>query len=250
VSTPRRPWTRQELLLAINLYCKIPFGRIHLHNPDIIELAGLIDRSPGSVSFKLANFASIDPSLPRKGATNYSKLDAEVWKEFFADWDALAYESETALRRARNAPAEPDETQPLPEGIDRPALVRARVNQGFFRSAVLAAYGYACCITGLPVPDLLNASHIVPWAKDPKNRTNPRNGLCLNALHDRAFDRGPITLDENFRVRVSPSLPSKDTAANDLLHAYANTPIRLPKRFLPDPQLLAYHRSRVYNSGP
>ena len=81
----RKPWTREELILAINLYCKTPFGRIHIRNKDIIELARLLNRTPGSVSYKLANFASIDPSLDRKGASNVSKLDKEIWAEFYND---------------------------------------------------------------------------------------------------------------------------------------------------------------------
>ncbi len=85
----RRNWIREELILAINLYCKTPFGRIHNRNPEIIKLANLIDRTPSSVSYKLANFASIDPSLQRKGASNVSKLDIDVWKEFFNDWEKL-----------------------------------------------------------------------------------------------------------------------------------------------------------------
>jgi putative restriction endonuclease len=93
----RKPWTRDELILAINLYCKIPFGKIHIHNPQIIKLAEYLDRTPGSVSYKLANFASIDPSLDRKGASNVSKLDREIWGEFFNDWEKMAFESEQKI---------------------------------------------------------------------------------------------------------------------------------------------------------
>src|SRR5271155_4885876 len=58
---PRRDWTREELIVAFNLYCKIPFGRIHIRNPLIIELAKAIGRTPSAVSWKLANFARLDP---------------------------------------------------------------------------------------------------------------------------------------------------------------------------------------------
>ena len=89
-----KAWTRGELILAINLYCKIPFGKIDMRTPEIIQLAHKLDRKPGSISYKLANFASIDPSLPRKGASHVSKLDREVWQEFFDNWEDLVYESE------------------------------------------------------------------------------------------------------------------------------------------------------------
>ncbi len=75
----RKSWTRDELILAINLYCKTPFSRIHMRNPDIIELSDSLGRTPGSVSYRLANFASIDPTIDRRGAVNVSKLDREVW---------------------------------------------------------------------------------------------------------------------------------------------------------------------------
>jgi len=88
----RRAWTRDELILAINLYCKTPFGKIHIRNPNIIELAGLLNRTPGSVSYKLANFANIDPSLERKGASHVSILDRQVWNEFFENWDENCFD--------------------------------------------------------------------------------------------------------------------------------------------------------------
>jgi len=90
----RKAWSRDELILAINLYCKTPFGKIHNRNPDIISLAKSLGRTPNSISYKLANFASLDLSLDRKGASNVSKLDKEVWSEFNANWDNMAYESE------------------------------------------------------------------------------------------------------------------------------------------------------------
>lgn len=74
-------WTREELILAINLYCKTPFGKMHKTNPAVIELAALIGRTPSSVGLKLGNFASFDPSLKArgiKGASNASKLDKTI----------------------------------------------------------------------------------------------------------------------------------------------------------------------------
>jgi HNH endonuclease len=199
-------WTRDQLILAFNLYCKIPFGRIHYRNPDIIALAKAIGRTPSAVSWKLANFASLDPSLRSRqisGATHGAKAEREIWDEFSGDWERLAYESEKLMVAVHHAEAAVDEDL-FPEGKTREAIVRVRVNQAFFRSAVLAAYDLRCCITGLAVPELLNASHIIPWRVDHKNRTNPRNGLCLNATHDRAFDCGLITITDDYRVKLSP----------------------------------------------
>jgi putative restriction endonuclease len=126
--------------------------------------------------------------------------------------------------------------------------VRARVNQGFFRAAVLAAYDEQCCVTGLAIPQLLNASHIVPWAVDTKNRTNPQNGLCLNALHDKAFDCGLLTVTTDLRVKLSDKLKTnrKDNAAREFLQKFEGVQIRRPRHFAPDAKFLQYHNENVF----
>ena len=53
----RRNWTREELIAAINIYCKLTFGQLHHNNPDVISLSKLINRTPSSVTWKLANYA-------------------------------------------------------------------------------------------------------------------------------------------------------------------------------------------------
>ncbi|MEO6923414.1 MAG: HNH endonuclease signature motif containing protein, partial [Bryocella sp.] len=181
--TPRRNWTRDELVIAFNLYCKIPFGKIHTRNPEIVTLANALNRTPSALSWKLANFARLDPSLKARrisGAEHGSKLDEQIWEEFNGDWDRLSLESELRLNGVLGIEQRPYFPEQFPDGISRAAIVNVRINQAFFRSAVLAAYESKCCITGLSVPPLLNASHIVPWSVDVRNRTNPRNGLCLN----------------------------------------------------------------------
>ncbi|HOB32780.1 MAG TPA: HNH endonuclease signature motif containing protein, partial [Verrucomicrobiota bacterium] len=209
----RRNWTREEHILAFNLYCKIPFGTIHMRNPKVIELAKLLGRTVGAVSYKLANFARLDPSLRArgiKGMPHGSGGESEVWREFESDPEALAFESECLLARLSGRKlediAEIDEEELPKEGLERERMVRTRVNQHFFRQAVLSAYDYKCCITDLAVPELLIASHIVPWAVNKAQRMNPRNGLCLNALHDRAFDRKLMFIDEDFKVRFRKPL--------------------------------------------
>src|SRR3990172_7206862 len=100
----RLNWTREELIVAFNLYCKIPFGKIHTKNPDVISLAKIIGRTPSAVSWKLVNFASLDPSLRKRGvagAANVSKLDIQIWTEFNQDWDKLGFESERLLAKWR-----------------------------------------------------------------------------------------------------------------------------------------------------
>lgn len=252
---PRRDWTRQELIIAFNLYCKIPFGRIHIRNPRIIKLAQAIGRTPSAVSWKLANFARLDPALKKRniaGAGHGARADIEIWNEFNSDWEGLAYESERLLRQMMTLATEPIvEPQDFPEGRTREMIIRARVNQGFFRAAVLAAYNERCCITGLSIPELLNASHIVPWSVDVKNRTNPRNGLCLNAFHDRAFDCGLLTVTPDLKVKLSPRIKRKisDAGSREFLRPFEGASITPPRHFAPNVEFLHYHNEKVFLSS-
>jgi len=249
----RRDWSRDQLILVFNLYCKTPFGRLHARNPDVIELARLIGRTPDAVAWKSVNFAALDPALQKRhisGASHGSKADQVVWDEFNHDWGRLAFESENLrVKLANRSLAEIlKEDSEFPTGKERETLVRIRVNQSFFRSAVLAAYDNKCCITGLAIPELLNASHIVPWSADVKNRVNPRNGLCLNALHDRMFDRGLMTITSNLKVKVSKQLTHSKTLGTitESVLSHHEQPIRLPERFGPEPEFLEYHKKNVF----
>ena len=119
-----------------------------------------------------------------------------------------------------------------------------RVKQDFFRRAVLGSYRGRCCISGLSETQLRIASHIVPWSEDKANRLNPRNGLCLSALHDKAFDRGLITLSDDFAVIVSSVLMARNDAFSEQFFEPINgLIIELPERFLPDREFISRHRS-------
>lgn len=254
---PSNKWTREELIIAFNLYCKIPFGTIHIHNPQIIALAKILGRTPSALSWKLANLASLDPSLKKRniaGASHGSKMDAEVWNEFNGAWDRLAFESEKLLAQKIGKQVEEIsevEVFDLPRaGKERDAIVKVRVNQSFFRKAVLSAYNFKCCITGLEIPELLNASHIIPWSKDKANQVNPRNGLCLNAIHDRAFDRGLLTIMPDYTIRISRSVKKGNVsgAVQDLLLRFDGSEISKPTRFLPDAKFLKYHNKNIFQT--
>ena len=249
----RRAWTREELIVAFNLYCKIPFGRIHIRNPLVMDLAKAIGRTPSAVSWKLANFARLDPALQKRniaGASHGARAEVEIWNEFNKNWEELAFESERLLEKMTEQAPEAEMLQEFPEGKTRETLVRTRINQGFFRAAVLAAYGAKCCISGLSIPQLLNASHIVPWKIDVKNRTNPRNGLCLSVIHDRAFDCGLLTVTPDLKVRLSPRITggATDEILQSFLGRFENAPISVPRRFAPDKNFLRYHNERVFLS--
>ena len=252
-------WTKDQLKLAFHLYCQLPFGKLHSKNPEIVQLAELIGRTPSAVAMKLVNFASLDPAITstgRKGLDGASNLDREIWANFHADWEGLALECEQLREQFglipavdRQEEAKIDDFQ-IPDdftGETRRVFTEQRIKQNFFRRAVLASYRGRCCMSGLSEPRLLIASHIVPWSKDKANRLNPSNGLCLSAIHDRAFDQGLITLTDDFRVVLSGAIRGQtDAFTRDVFLSIENKMIEIPERFLPHGEFVAQHRKDVF----
>ncbi len=226
-------WTRDQLFPALRLYFETPFGKLHHGNPEIIALAGRIGRTPSAVAMKLSNFASIDPEIRKSGRSglgNASQADRAAWAEFTADWTEAVTMTE---------PPSPPETA----RTEIETLLKRRVGQDFFRRAVLGNFNNHCCATGVTETRLLVASHIVPWAADAANRLNPANGLCLAATHDRAFDAGLITLDPEWRWRVSNDLLRRSApATRALFEPLVNQPIRHPTNISLSAILATRHR--------
>ena len=246
----RRPWTRAELLVAFALYLKLPFGQLHARNPEIAAQAARLDRTPGALAMKLVNIASLDDSITRTGRSglrNASNADRAMWAEMQSDWPAFTAAAEAALQEAdapaaSEAAAEPD----LGEGRDEPTIAKSRRGQALFRQTVLSAYRNQCALTRLTEPQLLVASHIIPWSEAPEMRLNPRNGIALNALHDKAFDRGLITFTKDLRLQISPALEADSEFANLAFQAREGHQLAIPDKFAPDPTALAYHRTAIY----
>jgi putative restriction endonuclease len=266
---PAVKWTREHFLIALNLYEKILFGKLHRENPLIIQAAERMGRTPNSLAMKLCNFASLDPVITasgRKGLSGATPQDRAMWQEFHANRNQLGPESEQLVHDlfTKDENAEVDflegarikiESFPkpsFPEGpTERIATVRLRRSQQFFRQTILASYGVRCCISGINVPRLLVASHIKPWAKFPESRLDPRNGLCLSSIHDAAFDEGLITLDENLCVLLSKKLKQffPQPALEQNFTPYEGKPIRLPQKLAtPASEFLSHHREAVFKT--
>jgi len=181
-------WTREEHILAFNLYCKIPFGQIHMHNPRVIQLAQLLQRSVGSVSLKLTNFARLDPALQARGD--------------------VAQASRLRVKAASRRPC----LNHAPGRSMNPPPGRLR-------------YGGGCA-----------------------RALNPRNGLCLNALHDRAFDRHLMWIEDGYIIRFSRKLTSalslQPSATASWLTSFDGARLLLPKQFAPDMEFLKRHSEK------
>ena len=245
----RDHWTREETLVAFNAYCKIPFKKCRQSHPLIRHYAEITGRSPSAMNMKVGNIGRLDPKLRERGITGLrhgSKTEAEIWAEFYKNPEKVAYESERLIaaleRNATTADTMAGHTQ-WPSGQERPTLVRQRVNQDFFRSAVLSAYNCQCCISGIGHEELLEACHIIGWSEDPHLACNPENGLCLNAFFHKAYDKHLVGITPEGIIRVSEELLEKtdDKAFRLYLKETDGRALRLPDRFLPRPDFLEAH---------
>lgn len=238
----KRLWNKSELYQALRLYCVTPFGKLHAKNPSIIELANKLERSANAVALKLVNFASLDPTIEQKGMGNVSKLDREVWTEFFAEFDSIAIEPTPDLPGFAEKGAGDFDFESAP-GVDVLFVSTRRINQDFFRKLVLASYDSKCAVSGMTAPELMVAGHIVPWSHNAYLRTDPTNGICLNSLFDRAFDRGLITFDHDYRLRYSSKLPLETVQK---MKGMASEKLIFPSRFRPGQQHFEYHRDVIF----
>lgn len=229
----RKNWSMEETIVAFYVYCIIPFASSSKTNPTIIHYANLLSRTPSALNMKIGNIGRLDPELKKKnitGLTHGAKMEELVWDRFFDDKEKLVYEAEKIIEKLSNNLIEDiylHSNEKDYSSIDKTRLVKTRIGQSFFQSSVLSAYNNTCAITGLNINEFLVASHIKPWIIDESNRFNPHNGICLNSIHDKAFDLGLITIDKNFRVVTSSKLKEHYTNefVDDVFKKYENTNI-------------------------
>ena len=246
-----RVWERRELILALELYFNANCSP-DKDDPQVNELAVVTGRTPGAVALKLANFRAIDPDKTG-GMPHHGGRDKEVWNEFRGRPNELrdavdlvmnkvlgeGFGAETAARKiVVDAIIAGDYFVP-----DSMAPRKVRRRQDVFRDMILESYGNQCALCDVDLPDLLTASHILPWSEDAQNRLNPENGIAMCALHDRAFDRLLIAIGGNNRVTVAPFLVARFARVSKTLRG--NGKLRLPQRHLPNPAFLRRHRQRA-----
>lgn len=258
----KNAWTFDETTVALGLYFQLPFGQIHHRNPEVIRVAKLLGRTSSALAMKIGNLARFDSTMKARGVEGLAHgaaIEGEVWTKYANHLDLLAEDCESLLDEKVGEKVEKrpmacaeDENLTLPPGLEKEYLAKYRVNQTFFRRAVLSIYGNKCCVTGISDERLLMASHIKPWAKceSGDERTTPANGLCLNALYDKAFDRGLMTLDKDLRIVFSSSL--KAALTNEIYQEfflkYEGKKITQPHHHTPLETFLNYHREMIFEA--
>lgn len=251
-------WSEEQITIVLYEYCRNPFGQFSATKPFVIELGKLLGRTPAAVVRKVGNLASFDPQMKARGVGGLGhtgKLDELVWNKYFGHWDQLAYDAEVLLAKLKYKKLEDSlniDIHDLPKGSERIQEVKRRINQSFFRNTVLSSYENRCCITGINNNKLLHACHIVGWSENEANRTNPQNGLCLNVLFHKAYDENLIGISPDYEIYVSEEffgakLDSVDSSTREYIKSINHRKLIMPKRFLPDRDLLAVHFS-LYKS--
>lgn len=130
------------------------------------------------------------------------------------------------------------------DGKERLQTIKARIGQQTFRDVILAIYGNRCCLTGIDLPEVNRASHIIGWAERVETRMDPRNGICLSATYDAAFDRKLITFDDDYRLVLSKSIKDR-VPTGTLKHHFLSKQgqrLELPARLHPLKEYLEHHR--------
>ncbi|MCC5944488.1 MAG: HNH endonuclease [Bernardetiaceae bacterium] len=253
----RKLWTRDEFILVFNLYLKLPFGKMHTGTPEIIEMANLLGRTVSSITIRLTNFAACDPYHQNrgvKGMVGGIKQCQPIWDEFSDNQEDLIFLSEQILAKKQNQTIETKFDKLLFDikdlkGETKIREVKTRVNQNIFRQIILGNYSGKCAITGIDIPELLFASHIIPWSKNEKERLNPENGICLSSLYDKAFDRGLIAINEKYQVLLSDKLKKRKEA--DYYGKYfapiENQLLIAPQKYFPKKEFIQYHLDEIFN---
>jgi len=261
----RNFWTEEELILALDVYFKLPFGRLNSTTPEVIELAGFLNgRTPNSASMRLNNFAACDPSIAgtmgpnghiRTGLVGGKDICQPIWDKY-ANNKGLLFETATKIKAAKlNKPiseiltnTDLEELSSL-RGVTKERMVKTRIHQDAFRSMILGIYDKKCAITGIDIPGLLVASHIIPWKDNKDTRLDPENGICLSPLYDKAFDRGLISIDTNYNIILSEKLNKKCSKEYYIKYFQSidNVKLNLPFDHKPNQLYLEYHRDKIFN---
>ncbi|MBR4995879.1 MAG: HNH endonuclease [Alistipes sp.] len=251
----RRDWIDDEMILALELYFKLPYNKLHRRTPEIQKLAKLLQRSENSVAIRMVNFAACDPHLTGQGKIGMTAGIPKClpyWNKFANNKEELFWLAENIKAKLIGSPIESNFDLSLQglEGKEREAVIKQKINQDAFRLMILANYNEMCAISGINIPQLLIASHIIPWADNKEERLNPENGICLSTLYDKAFDKGLIGIrPDDYTVILSKEL--KSYVDKDFYKIYfehiEDKPIKMPKKHSPNRTFLQYHIDNIFS---
>ena len=277
-------WNEAETIIALAILVYADPSRIggtktladgtSRQHPAVVAAASAIGRTEGAVGMKVQNLRYVLTNGAR-GLPGGSKLDERTIETFAGHLNNLLaclfmvadiVPGVMDVYRLLCGPGiDIDElvAEDLPQdrerSTERTAEVVLRRGQGVFRGRVLANYRHGCAFCGLRSrhPDrntyLLVASHILPWRDaDDHQRLDPANGFSLCATHDRAFEWGFVTVDDDLRVVVSDGTQEQyEPLARikaEILDLHGREIDRAPSGFEPPGEsYLEHHRDVVFD---
>ncbi|SDC76341.1 MULTISPECIES: HNH endonuclease [unclassified Candidatus Frackibacter] len=130
---------------------------------------------------------------------------------------------------------------------DKKTEINIRSGHTQFAERIKENYNYECAICGINTKEILICSHIIPWSKDKEKRIDESNAICLCALHDKLFDKGYITINNNYEIKLS-SLIKKDKKLYKILREIKGETIKKPSKGKPNKDYLKYHRDNIFKN--
>ena len=208
--------------------------KMKLQQPSIFDYG-----KPNQKSYPLKNFCS----AALKSLMKYAEYEQEVIVA-----DRIVAREHNPQRISKKLISHFDITK---EGEDKVTQTKHRKGQEYFRRMIFANYNSKCALTGIDIPQLLIASHIIPWEDKThkKERLNPCNGILLSALYDKAFDKGLITISpDDYTICLSSALREYETQGYYEEHFgdLNGRAITMPMEHIPNKDFLAYHRDQVF----
>lgn len=248
-------WSREQEIVALYMYCLIPFNKVSGTNPYIVKMAKIIGRpNANSLKAKIGNFGKYDTNLAAVGLGHSSHLDEDIWNEYNGRWQELEVDALKLIEDFQKSNNEIQTEIPfIPSGKEREVVIKQRSNQYLFRNMVLSAYNNTCCITGLARPELVEACHIMDWTEDEINRINPCNGLAMNVLFHRAYDKLFIGINTDLKVIISDRLYDglhsiEKIKTYEYFKQYNGIKIMLPNKFKPNLEFIDKHFDKFKNA--
>lgn len=236
-------------MIAFNLYCKLPFRESTRDNRLVLEFAEILKRTPGSLILKIGDLGRLDYELRthvNKESIHCGSLDKKVWCDFMHNPMRFVCESEKLMALATGRTVEEMagiDDDDLPKGCHRSDPLRRKIGFNFFRKVVLSSYNYTCCVSGVRHPLMVEACHIAEWDSDENRIPDPRNGLCLNYLMHKAYDRKLMSVSPDYKICISDEMIQ--SAMREDFRTYVTSingrQIVMPDRFRPSRDLLAAH---------
>lgn len=207
-------WSKEETILAFFGYKLTPLDKQDPSNPEIQKLARLINHTPESIKDKFSFFASLDTPMTKNISGAENLLGKEILNKYSNNTEQLFSDTKEALTRLKKI-KNIDEYPKMLIGIDTEDTeqivnVKMRKHQQQFRAFILSIYDYRCCITGFRTLDLLEAAHIVAWSEYKEYRLKGNNGLCINSMFHKAYDKYMVSITPDYTFKVNMDMIEHD----------------------------------------